>query len=148
MDQVTDSKAEQVYCEFHKSSGHSTDECWQLQSLLLARIKKGDLDIEPNRRQTPPRNEDRRANNDNCDSRDDRRWPNKLDCQDEHSHSDERQEHPKHRFPLSNINQIVEANAGNKLLSFMDVFFGYNQILMHKNDCKKTTFIMDQGTYF
>ncbi|XP_010462569.1 PREDICTED: uncharacterized protein LOC104743154 [Camelina sativa] len=54
---------------------------------------------------------------------------------------------PKDSFPLPRIDQLVEATAGNELLSFMDAYSGYNQIMMHKNDQEKTAFITDQGTY-
>ncbi|XP_024014508.1 uncharacterized protein LOC112088456 [Eutrema salsugineum] len=33
---------------------------------------------------------------------------------------------PKDSFPLSHIDRLVEATAGNKLLTFMDAFSGYN----------------------
>ncbi|XP_019086824.1 PREDICTED: uncharacterized protein LOC109127059 [Camelina sativa] len=52
---------------------------------------------------------------------------------------------PKDSFPLPRIDQLVEATAGNNLLTFMDAFSGYNQILMH--DQEKTSFITDRGTY-
>ncbi|XP_019096313.1 PREDICTED: uncharacterized protein LOC104767301 [Camelina sativa] len=55
---------------------------------------------------------------------------------------------PKDSFPLPRIDQLVEATAGNELLSFMDAYSGYNQIMMHKNDQEKTAFITDQGTYY
>ncbi|KAF8098770.1 hypothetical protein N665_0258s0003 [Sinapis alba] len=42
---------------------------------------------------------------------------------------------------------MVESTAGNKLLSFMDAFSGYNQIMMHPNDREKTLFITNRGTY-
>ncbi|XP_010474084.2 PREDICTED: uncharacterized protein LOC104753544 [Camelina sativa] len=54
---------------------------------------------------------------------------------------------PKDSFSLPRIDQLVEATAGNELLTFMDVFSGYNQILMHKDDREKTSFITDRGTY-
>nr|ABW81181.1 gag-pol20 [Arabidopsis cebennensis] len=54
---------------------------------------------------------------------------------------------PKDSFPLPHIDRLVEATAGNKLLSFMVAFAGYNQILMHPDDCEKTTFITDRGIY-
>ncbi|KAF8095016.1 hypothetical protein N665_0346s0013 [Sinapis alba] len=54
---------------------------------------------------------------------------------------------PKDSFPLPHIDQMVESTAGNELLSFMDAFSGYNQIMMHPDDRKKTSFIMDHGTY-
>ena len=33
---------------------------------------------------------------------------------------------PKDSFPLPRIDQLVESTAGHKLLTFMDVFLGYN----------------------
>ncbi|CAA7056116.1 unnamed protein product [Microthlaspi erraticum] len=38
---------------------------------------------------------------------------------------------PKDSYPLPHIDRLVEATAGNELLSFMDAFSGYNQIQMH-----------------
>jgi hypothetical protein len=35
---------------------------------------------------------------------------------------------PKDSYPLPRIDQRVDSTAGHKLLSFMDAFFGYNQI--------------------
>ena len=37
--------------------------------------------------------------------------------------------------------------AGHELLSFMDAFSGYNQILMNPDDQEKTSFITERGTY-
>ena len=54
---------------------------------------------------------------------------------------------PKYSFPLHHIDRIVEATAGNELLSFMDAFSGYNQIMMHPDDREKIAFITDRGTY-
>ncbi|KAG7593593.1 Copper amine oxidase N-terminal [Arabidopsis thaliana x Arabidopsis arenosa] len=60
----TDPKRNQAYCEFHKVSGHSTDECRQLQQLLLSKFKKCDLDVDNGRndrqRTEEPPNNDRR----------------------------------------------------------------------------------------
>ena len=47
----------------------------------------------------------------------------------------------KDSFPLPRINQLVDSSIGHKLLSFMDAFSGYNQIMMNKEDQEKTTFI-------
>ena len=41
---------------------------------------------------------------------------------------------PKDGFPLPKIDQLVDSTAGHSLLSFMDTFFGYNQIPMDKQD--------------
>ena len=46
--------------------------------------------------------------------------------------------YPKDSFPLPRIDQLVDSIAGHKLLTFMDVFSGYNQIKMAKNDQEKT----------
>ena len=54
---------------------------------------------------------------------------------------------PKDSFPLLKIDQLIDSTAGNKLLSFMDAFSGYNQIMMHPADQDKTSFIMGQGLY-
>ena len=47
----------------------------------------------------------------------------------------------KDSFPLPRIDQLVDSTAGHNLLRFMDVFFGYNQILMDKEDQAKTVFV-------
>ena len=54
---------------------------------------------------------------------------------------------PKDSFPLPRIDLIIDATAGHELLSFMDAFFGYNQISMDPDDQEKTSFITGQGTY-
>ncbi|KAI5342184.1 hypothetical protein L3X38_010059 [Prunus dulcis] len=54
---------------------------------------------------------------------------------------------PKENFPLPRIDQLVDSTFGNQLLSFMDAYFGYNQIMMHENDKVKTSFIIERGTY-
>ena len=45
---------------------------------------------------------------------------------------------PKDSFPLPRIDQLVDSNAGHKLLSFMDAFSRYNQILKDEEDQEKT----------
>ena len=54
---------------------------------------------------------------------------------------------PKDSFPQSMIDQLIYSIAGNKLLSFIDAFLGYNQIMMHPTDQDKTSFITGQGLY-
>ena len=46
-------------------------------------------------------------------------------------------------FSLPNIDQLVDSTACRGLLSFMDVFSGYNQAKMHPEDEEKTTFVTD-----
>ncbi|RVW33556.1 Transposon Ty3-I Gag-Pol polyprotein [Vitis vinifera] len=54
---------------------------------------------------------------------------------------------PKDDFPLPHIDLLVDSTAGHSMLSFMDGFLGYNQILMAPEDMEKTTFITEWGTY-
>ena len=54
---------------------------------------------------------------------------------------------PKDDFPLPHIDILVDNTAGHALLSFMDGFSGYNQILMAPEDREKTTFITQWGVY-
>ncbi|KAG7564374.1 Integrase catalytic core [Arabidopsis suecica] len=54
---------------------------------------------------------------------------------------------PKDSFPLPHIDRLVESTAGNELLTFMDAFSGYNQIMMNPEDQEKMSFITDRGTY-
>ena len=54
---------------------------------------------------------------------------------------------PKDFFPFQRTDLIVDATAGQELLSFMDAFSGYNQISMDPNDQEKTSFVTTQGTY-
>ena len=42
---------------------------------------------------------------------------------------------------------MVNATAGHELLTFMNAYLGYNQILMHTYDQEKTTFMIDKGIY-
>ena len=53
----------------------------------------------------------------------------------------------KDSFPLPRINQLVDLTAGHKLLSFMDAFSRYNQILMDEDDQEKNLFVTSQGLY-
>ncbi|XP_012453258.1 uncharacterized protein LOC105775277 [Gossypium raimondii] len=46
----------------------------------------------------------------------------------------------KDNFLLPHIDTLVDNTAGYSLLSFMDSFFGYNQIKMHPEEMEKTTF--------
>ena len=48
---------------------------------------------------------------------------------------------PKDDFPLSHIDVLVDNTTGHKIFSFMDGFFGYNQIRMVEEDMEKTSFI-------
>ena len=54
---------------------------------------------------------------------------------------------PKDSYPLPSIDQLVDSTAGHRLLSFMDTFFGYNQIRMDETDQEKTSFVTSQGLF-
>ena len=54
---------------------------------------------------------------------------------------------PKDIFPLPRIDQLVDATSGHALLSFMDAYSRYNQILIHVPDQEHTSFITDRGLY-
>ena len=49
----------------------------------------------------------------------------------------------KDNFPLPHIDMLVDSTAGHAMLSFMDGFSDYNQILMAKEDREKTSFIIE-----
>ena len=50
-------------------------------------------------------------------------------------------------YPLPRIDQLMDLTVGHKLLSFMDIFSGYNQIRMDEVDQEKTSFITSQGLF-
>eukprot|EP00253_Pinus_taeda_P004642 PITA_04642 len=53
----------------------------------------------------------------------------------------------KYNFPLPTMEQILHSLAGSELMSFLDGFSGYNQVLVHPDDRLKTTFRTKWGTY-
>lgn len=54
---------------------------------------------------------------------------------------------PKESYVLSNIDKLVDNSSKYKLLLFMDVYYGYNQIPISRPDRKKMTFINKQDNY-
>ena len=54
---------------------------------------------------------------------------------------------PKDDFSLPHIDMLVDSTVGHAMLSFMDRFSGYNQILLAPEDIEKTSFITELGTY-
>ena len=54
---------------------------------------------------------------------------------------------PKDSYPLPRIDQLVDSTAGQRLLSFMDAFSGYNQIRMDEADQENTSFVTSRA-YF
>ena len=53
----------------------------------------------------------------------------------------------KDSFPLLHIDKIVNSIAGHGILSFLDAFSRYHQILMHPPDAEKTTYITPHELY-
>jgi hypothetical protein len=53
----------------------------------------------------------------------------------------------KDSFPLPRIDQLVDSTAGHKLLTFIDAFSGYNQIVIDEADQEKTSFITSRGLF-
>ncbi len=54
---------------------------------------------------------------------------------------------PKDSYPLLAIDQLVDSTAKYGLLSFLDAFSGYHEILINPEDEEKTAFITEIGTY-
>ena len=54
---------------------------------------------------------------------------------------------PKDHFPLPGIDQIVDSTSGCKILSFLDAYLGYHQIVMKEYDQLVTLFITPYGSY-
>jgi hypothetical protein len=54
---------------------------------------------------------------------------------------------PKDEFPLPRIDSLVDVAASSELMSLLDCYSGYHQILMKKEDEPKTSFITPSGTY-
>ncbi len=54
----------------------------------------------------------------------------------------------KDDFPIPQIEMLVNNTTGSALMSFMDGFSGYNQILMAPEDMTKTTFVTEWGIYY
>jgi hypothetical protein len=54
---------------------------------------------------------------------------------------------PKENYPTPFIDQIIDNCAGSVIFSFMDGFFGYNQIEILPTDQHKTAFICPWGTF-
>ena len=54
---------------------------------------------------------------------------------------------PKNSYRLPRVNVLVDSIAQHQLLSFMDAFFGYNQIRMDELDQEKTSFVTSQGLF-
>jgi hypothetical protein len=54
---------------------------------------------------------------------------------------------PKDPYPLPRIDQIVDSTSGSDLLSFLDAYSGFHQILMFREDRKHTAFVIVDELY-
>jgi hypothetical protein len=54
---------------------------------------------------------------------------------------------PKDPFVLPHIDQVIDFTASCDLLSFLDAYLGYHQILLYEPDQIKTSFITPYGAY-
>ena len=55
---------------------------------------------------------------------------------------------PKDPFPMSKIDQLVDATYGHQRMSFLDAFQGYHQIALTVKDQEKTAFISPYANYY
>jgi hypothetical protein len=53
----------------------------------------------------------------------------------------------KDDFPLERVDKIVDDAANSEMLSLLDMFLGYHQIRVHREDEEKTSFITAFGTF-
>ena len=54
---------------------------------------------------------------------------------------------PKDSFPMSRMDQLMDAIVGHPQMSFLDAFNGYHQISPAPGDQEKTTFVTPTGNY-
>uniref|UniRef100_A0A2N9ID84 Integrase catalytic domain-containing protein n=1 Tax=Fagus sylvatica TaxID=28930 RepID=A0A2N9ID84_FAGSY len=57
-------------------------------------------------------------------------------------------QHPRMKFPLPNMDLLIDSAAGHAMFSFMDGFSGYNQIFMSPKDAEKTAFRTPIGNFY
>ena len=55
---------------------------------------------------------------------------------------------PKDKFPLPNMDLLINFAAGSAMFSFIDGFSGYNQIKMAPKDAEKTAFRTPIGNFY
>jgi hypothetical protein len=54
----------------------------------------------------------------------------------------------KDNFPLERVDKIVDDAANKEMLSLLDMFSGYHQIRVRREDEEKTSFITPFGTFY
>jgi len=62
-------------------------------------------------------------------------------------YTDLNMEFPKDAYSLPNINRLVDGVSNFQVLSFLDAYSGYNQIIMHTSDEEKMTFITEDANF-
>ncbi|GLJ23907.1 hypothetical protein SUGI_0454270 [Cryptomeria japonica] len=53
----------------------------------------------------------------------------------------------KDNYPLPSLDKVLQIANGSQMMSFLDGYSGYNQVLVNYEDRMKTTFTMKWGTY-
>ena len=53
----------------------------------------------------------------------------------------------KHNHPLPSIEKILSKVSASERFSFLDGFYGYNQVLVKESDKYKIAFTIKSGTY-
>lgn len=57
------------------------------------------------------------------------------------------QAYPKYYYALTRINQLVNSTSGHAMLSFMDAYSSYHQIILFEGDRKRTAFVTNVGVF-
>ena len=55
---------------------------------------------------------------------------------------------PKGKFPLPNMDLLIDSAVGSVMFLFMNGFSGYNQIRMAPKDAEKTAFKTPMGNFY
>ena len=53
----------------------------------------------------------------------------------------------KDNYPLPKMDHVLEKVVGANIMSMIDGFSGYNQIVVHEDDKEKTVFTTSRGTF-
>ena len=55
---------------------------------------------------------------------------------------------PKDKFPLPNMDLLIDSAVGSTMFSFMDGLSGYNQIIMALRDTEEIAFRTPMGNFY
>lgn len=53
----------------------------------------------------------------------------------------------KDNYPLPSLDEVLQIVNGSKMMSFLDGYFEYNQVMVNEEDRLKTTFTKKWGTF-